>query len=1017
MKIFKIKLAVWLGVQCLFLSSLCLAQGTITGSGQFRWDFDEGSIRVDGTNKLTSVIGANNDMEMLTVDYSSLWDIKKKYRGGGLNAEVRTGGYVKMRVYSYNEEYGKGEEIYATQLKHTSDGIEQYSLDQPALVNIGQGEHVLVLSGLETTDMLKRAQDKSVYYENDGWPGCEGTSYHSIWTFLPSFWQSPWGCPPLRRQQPVVVEIEIKDATLMRLKIPGLIRNLDNEPWELSPLDLLYHESSYEFAMRKQIFNYPQEYNYTMVAAHRGYWAEAGDAENTIQTFDKAWDLGADLIEIDVRSTSDGVPVCAHDGFLFRLYNTDDQSIHINNTTWDEFKMMYVKDRFGNVTNQHPNSIEEIYNRYGYARIISLDIKDLMHSSAKNPSLPALWSQTFKACLQLAKDRGILDNIIIKGFPVHLQTKEEVEVLLNEVGLEFGDINFTPVMYGGPLWGQVSGRQGAGGTSGGGPSGSSPSGGGGGAATGVNNQSVFDLLGGYVELIENGIIRSIETHFKVNTDPLLASGFMQWLQDRGVRIGIFDFYADNPNGVLEMELDGSFITREYYFNPSYESLQEHDFLNDGRGNLDWVMDQADPDYIIHDRPDMVIDWLSAQEKRRDKKRVIKRLPLPGTVISKDKLSEQQKVDHPGIEEQRTLQNFDGIALHIPDLSKVEITSPNVQFMPVNREIIERGYRLGYTGQWPNMYNSYETSVINAEEDYICEPCNTIYGGMSAVDNKGHSYSDRMKFPMYNLAEWSTLFPGYDVYLNANYWDTRGWPGDGLARDRPEFINPCSDVFGLWISQGEVLSLVEEPTDPTTRTQYGDTGDGRFDVLAFLENGTAQIVKVADFETSFDNFSGLTIGGNLFSSSVKVKTAVSGYVILSDGVPIKTKDATDKFNNDQMEKKRTIVGLRSNTDIIIFTEQGPDLRVGEAAQIMKEVYGCTDAILMDSGRSSAVLTSVGSFPNIKYPTSPGVRAGTTPNGLDTDHLKQYYNLGPFDPIYNVYRPLATFLAIKEIEPEN
>jgi glycerophosphoryl diester phosphodiesterase len=48
-----------------------------------------------------------------------------------------------------------------------------------------------------------------------------------------------------------------------------------------------------------------------MVAAHRG--VAAGAAENTIAAFSNAIDVGADMIEFDVRSTSDGELIAFHD--------------------------------------------------------------------------------------------------------------------------------------------------------------------------------------------------------------------------------------------------------------------------------------------------------------------------------------------------------------------------------------------------------------------------------------------------------------------------------------------------------------------------------------------------------------------------------------------------------------------------------------------------------------------------------------------------------------------------------
>lgn len=52
--------------------------------------------------------------------------------------------------------------------------------------------------------------------------------------------------------------------------------------------------------------------------AHRG--ASAYAPENSLQAFEKAAEMGADMVEIDVRVTADEVPIVTHDSSLRRLY-------------------------------------------------------------------------------------------------------------------------------------------------------------------------------------------------------------------------------------------------------------------------------------------------------------------------------------------------------------------------------------------------------------------------------------------------------------------------------------------------------------------------------------------------------------------------------------------------------------------------------------------------------------------------------------------------------------------------
>lgn len=57
--------------------------------------------------------------------------------------------------------------------------------------------------------------------------------------------------------------------------------------------------------------------DYTPVFAHRG--ASAYALENSLKAFEKALELGADGIELDVQVSKDGVPVVYHDPQLSRL--------------------------------------------------------------------------------------------------------------------------------------------------------------------------------------------------------------------------------------------------------------------------------------------------------------------------------------------------------------------------------------------------------------------------------------------------------------------------------------------------------------------------------------------------------------------------------------------------------------------------------------------------------------------------------------------------------------------------
>src|SRR5690348_10491745 len=55
------------------------------------------------------------------------------------------------------------------------------------------------------------------------------------------------------------------------------------------------------------------------IIGHRGQIEADGPPENTLDAVETALTGGADGVEIDVRLTADGVPVCVHDPDLTRL--------------------------------------------------------------------------------------------------------------------------------------------------------------------------------------------------------------------------------------------------------------------------------------------------------------------------------------------------------------------------------------------------------------------------------------------------------------------------------------------------------------------------------------------------------------------------------------------------------------------------------------------------------------------------------------------------------------------------
>lgn len=98
--------------------------------------------------------------------------------------------------------------------------------------------------------------------------------------------------------------------------------------------------------------------NKTLVVAHRGAKGLV-KIENSIEAFDKAIEVGSDLIELDVRRTSDNVIIINHDPTINGLV--------IKDHTYQE-----LKDTC-NSLGYHLLTLDETISKYG--KLITLDIE------------------------------------------------------------------------------------------------------------------------------------------------------------------------------------------------------------------------------------------------------------------------------------------------------------------------------------------------------------------------------------------------------------------------------------------------------------------------------------------------------------------------------------------------------------------------------------------------------------------------------------------------------------------
>lgn len=80
------------------------------------------------------------------------------------------------------------------------------------------------------------------------------------------------------------------------------------------------------------------------ILGHRAFKAKY--PENTLLSYDKAYEAGVNIIETDVQMTKDGIVVMNHDNTTGRMYN---KNLVINDTNWQDLRKLYCK----NVPGEH----------------------------------------------------------------------------------------------------------------------------------------------------------------------------------------------------------------------------------------------------------------------------------------------------------------------------------------------------------------------------------------------------------------------------------------------------------------------------------------------------------------------------------------------------------------------------------------------------------------------------------------------------------------------------------------
>jgi glycerophosphoryl diester phosphodiesterase len=122
----------------------------------------------------------------------------------------------------------------------------------------------------------------------------------------------------------------------------------------------------FNFAYSQQKVVFPKTQNEFVVVAHRGFHADV--PENTIESLRKAIELGVDYVEVDVRTTLEGVPVVMHDATVDR---TTDGKGKVSEMSTIDFRQLVIKG-----SSLNPPTLSSILMEAKGKINLYLDIKD-----------------------------------------------------------------------------------------------------------------------------------------------------------------------------------------------------------------------------------------------------------------------------------------------------------------------------------------------------------------------------------------------------------------------------------------------------------------------------------------------------------------------------------------------------------------------------------------------------------------------------------------------------------------
>ena len=136
--------------------------------------------------------------------------------------------------------------------------------------------------------------------------------------------------------------------------------------------------------------------------AHRGACREA--PENTLAAFERAVELGADGIELDVQLSRDGEVVVIHD---FHLETTTDGEGPVRDKTLAELRELDAGECFApSFSGQRIPTLQEVIDAVGHLLLLNIELKT---ADVRDDGLAA-------AVLRIVEVAGLLERAVLSSF-------------------------------------------------------------------------------------------------------------------------------------------------------------------------------------------------------------------------------------------------------------------------------------------------------------------------------------------------------------------------------------------------------------------------------------------------------------------------------------------------------------------------------------------------------------------------------------------------------------------------